>query len=128
MVQIQILSGKQAGTEFTARKFPILIGRSSAADLMVTEAGVWENHFKIYFLPDGFTLRAQPNALVAINDQVIEESVLRNGDLISIGSLKLRFGLSPVRQRSLVLREVLTWVALVLLCAIQLALIYALLD
>jgi len=51
---------------------------------------------------------------------------LRNGDVISIGALKIQFALSPVRQSSPRAREWLTWAGLALLCLGQVVLIYRL--
>ena len=129
MIQLQIRSGKKAGTTSVARRFPFHIGRSSAADLCLEEDGVWDRHLELDLItPDGFVLRTQPNALVAVNGQRIEQAVLRNGDLIEIGSLKMRFWLSETRQIGLRFREWLTWCALVLLSAGQVCLVYWLLQ
>ncbi|MBI3849234.1 MAG: FHA domain-containing protein [Verrucomicrobia bacterium] len=128
MIQLQILSGKQAGTHRVARRFPFRIGRSSAADLCLEEDGVWDQHLELDLItPDGFVLTAHPNALVVVNSQRIEQAVLRNGDLIEMGSLKMRFWLSETRQIGLRFREGLTWCALVLLAVGQVCLIYWLL-
>jgi hypothetical protein len=68
-------------------------------------------------------------AFVAVNGQRLEQPlVLRNGDVIELGAVKLRFGLSPTRQRSLRFREAVTWIALAALCLGQVALIYWLAD
>jgi len=122
MLRLQILSGHKTGAEFIARKFPVTVGRSPTADLSVDDAGVWDKHFEIHFKRgQGLTLKPFPDAIVAINEEPLKkpEITLRNGDLISLGALKLRFALSPVRQRGLFLREALVWIALSLLCAIQ---------
>jgi hypothetical protein len=52
---------------------------------------------------------------------------LCNGDIITLGSLKIRFRLSSVRQSSMTAREWLTWIALGALCLGQVALVYVLL-
>jgi hypothetical protein len=64
---------------------------------------------------------------VAVNAAAVQETVLRNGDVIEAGSLKLQFWLSETRQVGLRLRESLTWVAIGLVCLAQVALIYWLL-
>jgi hypothetical protein len=53
--------------------------------------------------------------------------VLRNGDSIDIGSLKLQFWLSDTRQFGLRFREGLTWAALGFISLGQVGLIYWLL-
>lgn len=128
MLLLQILNGKKAGTEFSARHFPVRVGRGSSADLLVEEPGVWDEHFEIHFSPDGLMIKTHPDAPVMINDHAVTEAVLRNGDLISIGVLKLRFGLSPVRQRNHKLVEWLTWIGLGALSLGQVALIYRLIN
>jgi hypothetical protein len=80
------------------------------------------------FIPaDGFVLTAEANCFVAVNAAAVQETVLRNGDVIEAGSLKLQFWLSETRQVGLRLRESLTWVAIGLVCLVQVALIYWLL-
>jgi hypothetical protein len=58
----------------------------------------------------------------------VDEAILRNGDVLSMGALKIQFALSPVRQASQRLRECLTWAALAILCLGQVALIYRLIQ
>ena len=89
MVQLKVLSGKKAGTAWVARRFPVRIGRSAAADLQLEEDGVWDQHLQLDFDPaEGIVLSAQPNALATVNGQPVQQTVLRNGDAIEIGSLK----------------------------------------
>jgi pSer/pThr/pTyr-binding forkhead associated (FHA) protein len=128
MVQFRILSGKKAGAAYVARRFPVRIGRAADCELRVEEDGIWDRHAQVDFIPaDGFVLAAQPNCLVAINSEPVQETVLRNGDVIEAGSLKLQFWLSETRQAGLRLRESLTWVGIGLVCLGQIALIYWLL-
>jgi hypothetical protein len=126
MVQLQILSGKKAGAQFTATRLPLQIGREAGADLRLEEPGVWPRHFQISRQGLDLVCQTQDDALLSINGVQADRAVLRNGDIISIGALKLQFALSPVRQPSRRAREVLTWAALGLLCFGQIFLIYRL--
>ena len=129
MVQLNILSGKQAGNVSVARRFPVRIGRSAKADLRLEEPGVWDEHLELNFDPAaGIMLRAAPNALVSVNGQTERQAALRSGDAIDFGSVKLRFWLSEAHQSSLRLREWLTWVGLAAITLGQVALIYWLLK
>jgi hypothetical protein len=129
MVQLQLLSGKHAGTTTLARRFPFVVGRNSTADLCLEQEGIWDRHLEFHLqIPDGFLLKAHPLALTSLNGQPIQQAFLRNGDLIEIGPLKIQFWLSETRQRDLRTREFLTWFALAALCAGQIFLIYALLS
>ena len=125
MVQLKVLSGKQAGTAWSARRFPVRIGRSSNADLRSEESGVWDQHLQLDFDPAaGVVLTTYPQALAAVNGQSVERAVLRNGDTIQIGSLKLQFWLSETRQRGLRFREGLTWATIAAISLGQVAIIY----
>ncbi len=102
MVQFKIVSGKMAGTERVARHFPFRIGRSPSADFQLADDGVWDQHLELQFDPAaGFILNTHPTALAAINGQPFQQAVLRNGDAIEIGALKIRFWLAETRQKSL---------------------------
>ncbi|HEV2209615.1 MAG TPA: FHA domain-containing protein [Verrucomicrobiae bacterium] len=128
MVQLSDLSGKTAGATWAARRFPVLIGRGVAADLRVEADGVWDQHARLEFHPlDGFVLRAQGEALASINGQPVQEAVLRNGDVIELGSLKLQFWLSETRQTGLTAREWMVWFGIGLVLMSEVALIYRLL-
>jgi hypothetical protein len=128
MVQLQILSGKRAGAQFTASRLPLQVGRAAPADLSLEEPGVWPRHFQITREGRDLVCQAEADALLSVNGVPIERAVLRNGDVISIGALKIQFALSPVRQSSLTARESLTWAALALLCLGQIFLIYRLIQ
>ena len=129
MVQLKVLSGKKAGTVWEARRFPVHIGRSRSADLQFEESGVWDEHLQLDFnAAEGIVLRAQTNALTAVNGQPVHHTILRNGDSIEIGSLKLEFWLADTRQTDLRLREGLTWAAIAAISVGQVGLIYWLLH
>jgi len=88
------------------------------------DPGVWQRHFLIDWRSEGLVLEAEAGALLSVNDTPVQRAVLRNGDIITQGALKIRFSLAPVRQSSLAPREWLTWIALGALCLGQVALVY----
>ncbi len=129
MIQLKVLSGKKAGTDWVARRFPVRIGRSAGADLQLEEDGVWDEHLQLTFdRTEGIVLSAQPNALASVNGQPVSQTVLRNGDEIGIGSLRLQFWLSETRQAGLRFREGLTWAGIAAVSLGQVWLIYWLLH
>ena len=127
MVQLHILNGAKAGVRWVAGRLPFSVGRSSEDHLRLEAAGVWERHCRIELREDHrAALVAVPEALTTLNGQPARDTVLRNGDVIELGSLRLQFGLSPTTHRSLRLREAATWIGIALLSLAQVALIYAL--
>jgi hypothetical protein len=125
MVQFKILSGKKAGATWVARRFPVRVGRAPACDLQLEEHGVWNEHFQIDFHPAaGFVLETGPEALVTANGQPVQRMVLRNGDHLEIGALKMQFWLGEARQRSLRLSEWLVWTMILAASLTQVALVY----
>jgi pSer/pThr/pTyr-binding forkhead associated (FHA) protein len=124
MVQLQILSGRSAGAKFDGLSLPMTIGRSAEAAVPLEEPGVWPSHCTIHWRSEGIVLEVEPGAIASVNGAPVPRAVLRNGDLITLGCVNLRFSLGPVRQSRAALREWLTWIALGLLCLGQVALIY----
>jgi pSer/pThr/pTyr-binding forkhead associated (FHA) protein len=125
MVQFEILSGKTAGTKWVARRFPVRIGRSAESHLQLEEQGVWDEHVQISLNPAaGFVLETKPEAFVSVNGQQLERAVLRNGDTLQIGAVKLQFWLSEARQGGLQFQEGMVWVTLLVVSIGQIALIY----
>ena len=129
MIQLKILSGKMAGTEIVARRFPFRIGRSAAADLHIEDAGIWDEHLTLS-LSGGSRVEAsvQPGALAMINGVTLSHAQIRNGDTIQIGAAQIAIGLVPTRQPSFRGREALVWIGLALLSLAQVGLIYWLLN
>lgn len=110
MFQLQILSGKQAGVLWDARRFPVTIGRAAGSNLQLEEEGVWDKHFRVELSQDnGFTLVVHPGAIVSVNQTLTEKVRLRNGDIITAGSVRLGFRVSATKQRGLKLREAFVW-------------------
>jgi len=129
MVQLDILSGKKAGTRWLARRLPVRIGRASDNEFQLEDDGVWDKHLHLNFQPQqGFVLTTDANALTTVNGQPVQTALLRNGDIIAIGSAKLQFWLGATRQRSLRARELFVWALLALVASSQFALIYRLLH
>jgi pSer/pThr/pTyr-binding forkhead associated (FHA) protein len=129
MIQLKILSGKKAGSEIVACHFPFWVGRAADCQLSLDDPGVWEKHFQIRLNPEnGFVLVADPKTSVVIDDKPVQEAALRNGDIIQIGLAKIQFSISPTTQKSLALREALTWVGFAAVFFAEVALIYQLLN
>ncbi|MEQ2006674.1 MAG: FHA domain-containing protein [Limisphaerales bacterium] len=124
MVQLRVLNGSRAGTAQTASRFPCTIGRSSGDDLQLVEAGVWENHLQLDLrVPDGFRLSRLGQGRASVNGSEFDELLLRNGDVIELGAVKVQFWLGEVRQSDNRARETLVWIGLVALVLLEGALI-----
>lgn len=129
MIHLTVVAGPGAGRRCVARRFPFSVGRAPGVHLSIEGDGVWDHHFDIHFQRrDGFHLQVRPGALVSVNGERVEQTRLRNGDLLEVGSVKLRFWLAPAVQRSVRLRETLTWIAWAGLFALQLGLLYKLIG
>lgn len=128
MVQFQVVSGKMAGRVIPARHFPFRIGRAPTAHLCVEEAGVWAEHLVLHLIDgEGFVLTVTAPATANLNGQPFQEGRARNGDLIELGALQLRFWIGAPRQAALIWREALVWTSILLVTATQVYLVYRLL-
>ncbi len=102
MIQLNILSGKKAGTQTVARHFPFRIGRAAENELRLEDDGVWDQHLTLEFQQQaGFNLTTADNALATVNGESVQNRILRNGDIITVGSVKIQFWLAAARQGSL---------------------------
>ena len=125
MIQINILSGKKAGNQTVTRHFPFHIGRTSGNELQLEDDGVWDQHLTLEFQPQsGFNLAAAPNAIAAVNGESVQNKILRNGDTITVGSVKIQFWLAAARQGNLLAREFFVWALIAAVTAFELALFY----
>ena len=125
MIQLNILTGKKAGTHTVARHFPFRVGRAPGNELQLEDDGVWDQHLTLEFQPQsGFNLATAPEALVTVNGDPVHNTTLRNGDTITIGSVKLQFWLAAAAQGSLRVREGFVWTLLALVTLGQFILLY----
>jgi len=125
MIEISVLNSRAVGKTVAARRFPFGIGRHKASGLCLEEPGVWDRHLELDLQPGaGVTLTVAPEAKATVNGQSVQTARLRNGDVIEIGAVRLRFTLAATRQRDLRLREGLTWLAWAALSAAQIGLLY----
>jgi predicted component of type VI protein secretion system len=128
MIQLHILSGKKAGATISVSRFPFQVGRGPTSSCTLDDAGVWDQHFTITWpTRDALVLESNSKATTVVNGANVKEVPLREGDVIEAGAVKMRFGFEAVRQKSLVTREILTWIGLAALSLAQVALIYQLL-
>jgi len=125
MVQLSILNGRQAGNLMVVRRFPFSIGRGSGNQLQLDDDGVWERHATLEIQErHRFVVQTIAGALLSVNLEPQASAALRNGDILSIGSVKLQFSLAPTSQRGLVWIEAFLWLLLALVTAAQMGLIY----
>lgn len=128
MLQLQILSGKLAGRKILVRQFPFRVGRIDSMDLVCSDPGVWDEHFQIdYGKGVGWEISSLADAGTLVGTELLSESVrLLNGQVITAGALRIKFNLADPALRPFQWRERLTWVAIVLLLAGEVALMFLL--
>ena len=127
MIQLNILSGRKAGTQMVARRFPFHVGRGAGNELQLEDDGVWDCHLTLEFKRQaGFHLTTAPDALITVNGTPVQDTSLRNGDILTVRSVKLQFWLAAATQSSLRIREGFAWTLLALVTIGQLVLIYSL--
>jgi len=127
MIELHILAGKKAGSHSVVRRFPFRIGRAGGNDLQLNDDGMWDQHLTLEFhRREGFKLAAAQNALIMVNNQPVQTALLRNGDIVTLGSAKFQFWLATARQRGLRLRERFVWVLLAAVVLCQFVLLYRL--
>ena len=110
MIELAVVSDAAAGRRFHSDAALIRLGRQVGLEVVLVEPGVWETHAEIFRDATGaFVVRPMRQALVTINAQLTQEHRLRNGDIVGLGAVRLRFGIRPAPQRSLKVREAIIW-------------------
>lgn len=125
MVQLSFLTGRLAGQNVLVPRLPWRIGRASDSDTQLNDAGVWDQHLELELdEEDRIVASVQSKASAMVNGSSFTTQTLRNGDLLELGSTKIRFWLSSPHQFDMRWREILVWLSLVCLCLGQVALVY----
>lgn len=87
-----VIYGLDLGKKFNLDQSAVIIGRSSKADIQIDQESVSRNHCKIINTGKTIMLRdlGSTNGTY-VNDELIDEYVLRDGDLIKIGRSIFKF-------------------------------------
>lgn len=128
MIELSI-SDTPEPVKVALKDLPLSIGRNPDCDLRLEGAGVWDQHAVLSLeSAEGFRLKACPDAVTRVNGAVVDQTRLRNGDCIDLGGVRLHFGFSSTQQHLFRFRERLTFLAVGLLCLVQLLIVYILLP
>ena len=112
MVEFSLLSGPDRGRVVTVGALPAVLGRAGTGVIPLVGPGVWDRHFELQETEEGrIVLRVLGEARVCVGASPVTERVLKNGDELEVGAVRMRFGLSRPSSRSLVGREVGFWCA-----------------
>src|SRR5947208_12164559 len=90
--RLVVIYGLELGRKYNLEQANIIIGRSSKADIQIDQESVSRNHAKIVNTGKSIILRdlGSTNGTY-VNDDLIDEYVLRDGDLIKIGRTIFKF-------------------------------------
>ena len=84
-----------------------------------------DRHLELYLdAQNGLSLKVQETAHASINGEPFKSAIMRNGDIVELGAVKLRFWLAKARRRNLVWREWMVWAIVTGVALGQVALIY----
>src|SRR5437879_5749218 len=87
-----VIYGLELGRKYNLENANIIIGRSSKSDVQIDQESVSRNHAKIINTGKSIILRdlGSTNGTY-VNDQLIDEYVMRDGDFIKIGRTIFKF-------------------------------------
>ena len=87
-----VIYGLDLGRKFNLTRAQIIIGRSSKADIQIDQEAVSRNHCKIINSNGSIVLRDMGSTNgTYINDELIDEYLLRDGDFIKVGRCIFKF-------------------------------------
>ncbi|MGQ9696846.1 MAG: FHA domain-containing protein [Armatimonadota bacterium] len=90
---VRVLVGRNEGREFILSKDVVVIGRDELADIgLFGDRSVGLKHAVVRRTPGGYVLQDAGNSIgTKVNGTPVRERVLRDGDVIEIGSFRLEF-------------------------------------
>lgn len=90
---LDVEHGAEPGRRIAVTATPVMIGRSRDSDLCIPHDTVSRQHCAVWHDEDGFRIRdlGSTNG-TRVNDAVVQEAALRDGDCIVLGETVLRFG------------------------------------
>lgn len=87
-----VIYGLELGKKFNVGRPQTIVGRSSKADIQIDQEAVSRNHCKIINTGNAILLRdTESTNGTYVNDEVVDEYVLRDGDLVKVGRVIFKF-------------------------------------
>jgi two-component system cell cycle response regulator len=89
---VVVIYGAELGKKFNLQADETVVGRSAKADIQVDQESVSRHHAKIVNTGTSFILRdLESTNGTYVNDEFVDEYVLRDGDLVKIGRTIFKF-------------------------------------
>src|SRR3954469_16775404 len=87
-----VIYGLELGRKYNLETANVIVGRSSKSEIQIDQESVWRNHAKLINTGKSIILRdlGSTNGTY-VNDQLIDEYVLRDGDFVKIGRTIFKF-------------------------------------
>jgi pSer/pThr/pTyr-binding forkhead associated (FHA) protein/tetratricopeptide (TPR) repeat protein len=91
-VSLHILEGPDAGKKRRFKSVRMVVGRAQGVDLRLNDQAVSRRHLELVHGDSGTVLRDLVSASgTRVNDERVDECVLKHGDIISIGKTQIRY-------------------------------------
>jgi diguanylate cyclase (GGDEF)-like protein len=89
---VVVIHGEGLGKRVDIGATPMMVGRSHEADLQIQHASISRKHCTIWRVADGYRVRDLGSTnKTRVNERVVEEAPLGDGDHITIGETILKF-------------------------------------
>lgn len=102
--------------------YPFAVGRAAGASCRLDAPGVWDRHLHFELDPsEGLQMVAGDGALVRHQGSLVTRHRVRNGDEFEAGPAVIRVMMGPPARRRLGFWELLLWLVLGVMAAVQFA-------
>lgn len=99
--ELEEVSGDHVGKRHRLLPIPMVIGRSTRADIQLDQDSVSRRHAEVTARDDAWVIRDRRSLNgTFVNDAAITERELASGDLVKIGRTIFRFTLGPPTESS----------------------------
>ncbi|GHG74688.1 FHA domain-containing protein [Comamonas sp. JC664] len=91
-VQMVVLDGPDKGRKKRFQSVRMVVGRNKDCDFVLEDQSVSRRHLELVYGPSGVVMRDLGSVSgTQVNDQRVDECLLKHGDEISMGKTRLRF-------------------------------------
>lgn len=88
-ISLIVLEGQREGERLQVNRLPAYLGSGDYSDVVLPARGVLESHARLSLSDNDLVLSSLSSGRLQVNDHEVERAVLRDGDIIELGELKM---------------------------------------
>jgi len=88
-ISLIVLEGQREGERLQVSRLPAYLGSGDYSDIVLPARGVLDSHARLSLSDNDLVLSSLSSGRLQVNDQEVDRAVLRDGDILELGELKM---------------------------------------